>query len=309
MSHWESWIRFLPRLNGGKAVVKTAVVEYARYMAGFLAVLLTVYGEPVQVAAEQISATLSASDAVTMPGRPVKLEARLVRSGTLVETGLGGEQLEFLVAGKKVGVALTGGDGRGYMEYKPAMRGQQSVTVRLVPNKRVEAAEATAIVASWERRRPLLLVEHAALLQDPPKSRLPDLGVLRQSESAPATGAAEELKRLSEYYFNLIYLEPAKDKTLTPVDTRAWLKRHGFPFGLKITAKYNEDGMGEAIDELRTQGWENIQAAVGRSRDFAEALLKQRMRVIVVAEERDKELPRRIDHAQNWREARKLLQR
>ena len=51
-------------------------------------------------AAGKVAGTLSLRDALTAPGRPVMIEARLVRAGILGQTGLGGEQLEFTVEGK-----------------------------------------------------------------------------------------------------------------------------------------------------------------------------------------------------------------
>jgi hypothetical protein len=261
------------------------------------------------LAAEPTVGMLVATDAVTAPGRPVKLEARLVRSGTIVETALGGEQVDFIVAGKKVGTAMTGGDGRAYLEYRPTMRGNQTVTVRLVPNKRVQAGEATAVVAAWERRRPLLLVERAALVGERSKSPLPDVGLLMPSGPAPASGATEELKRLTEFYFNVIYVERTDEKAPGPRDFREWLKQHEFPFGLRITVKDYDQHLHEALAQLRADGWENLQAGVARSQDFGEALLKHRLRTILLAEEHEKALPRRIEYARDWREARKLLQR
>jgi hypothetical protein len=260
-------------------------------------------------AADPVSATLSVSDAVTTPGRPVKLEARLVRAGPLMESGLGGEQLAFFVAGKQVGTAMTGGDGRAYLEYTPKMRGNQTVTVRLLPNKRVTAAEATATVGSWERRRPILLVERPALIEPARRRSLPDLEVLTGAEPSPAAGAAEELKRLAEFYFNIIYLEQTEDTGMVPRDFRQWLMQHGFPFGLRVTVQKGADGLSETFQALQTAGWENMQAGVGRSGEFGEALLKHRLRAVLIVPERDPQLPRRIQQASDWREARKLLQR
>ena len=87
-----------------------------------LALLLLLPLPPVlqpAVAAGKVAGTLSLRDALTAPGRPVMIEARLVRAGLLGQTGLGGEQLEFTVEGKKAGTAMTGGDGRAFLEYTP----------------------------------------------------------------------------------------------------------------------------------------------------------------------------------------------
>ena len=108
-------------------------------------------------AADKITGTLVVRDALTMPGRPVMIQARLVHERLLQQAGIGGEQIEFAVAGKKVGTAMTGGDGRAFLEYTPRMPGNRGITVKLISNKRVESPEATATLACWERRRPILL--------------------------------------------------------------------------------------------------------------------------------------------------------
>jgi len=262
--------------------------------------------------AEKLAGKLSVSDAVTTPGRPVKLEARLVRSGVLGETGIGGEQLEFLVGGKLVGPSMTGGDGRAYFEYTPRMRGNQPLTDRLVPNKRVEGSEATGTVATWEKRRPLLLIEGSAVLEDQGHdSPVPDLGIglLRQPDPKPATGAAEELKRLSEFFFNVIYVEREGDKTPARFELRDWLHQNSFPFGLRVKVKEGRAPLAEKIQELRKDGWENLKAGIGRTREFAEVLLEHRLRVILIPGARDQDVPRKAQGAKDWKEARKLLQR
>jgi hypothetical protein len=260
-------------------------------------------------ASDKVGVTLSVADAVTTPGRPVRLEAKLLRSGGLIETGIGGEQLEFLVAGRKIGTAMTGGDGRAYLEYTPKMRGNQTVLVRVIPSKRVEAAEGTATVASWEKRRPILLVEQSALLEERPAGPVPGLPLLEAPDPSPAPGAAEELKRLAEFYFNVMYLQRTGETVSDGLKLRDWSSRHGFPFGLRVTAKPTIRGIGEAIEELRGQGWDSIKAGVGRSRDFAEALIDHRLRVVVIGGAADPDLPKKAEKAKDWRDARKLLQR
>jgi hypothetical protein len=319
MSHWKFWMPPSPRSSVGKPRWASAHSIQGFSPSALLRLLISSFCTVICLsstvaevrAADKIDARLSVSDAVTAPGRPVMLEARLIQSGRLVDAGLGGELLEFVVSGKKVGTAMTGGDGRAYLEYTPKMRGNQILTVRLGPSKRVEATEANAIIASWEKRRPILLVERAALMeQEGLSGPLPSLGLgLSYQDPTPATGASEELKRLSEFYFNVVYVERAGDKTPEGLDLRDWLHRHGFPFGLRVRVK---DGRGSAVAEklsdLRAEGWENLKAGVGRSHEFGEGVLQHRLRVILLTEEKAQDLPRKAQPARDWREVRKLLQ-
>ena len=158
-----------------------------------LALLLLLHlppGHQEAVAAGKVAGTLSLRDALTAPGRPVMIEARLVRAGLLGQTGLGGEQLEFTVEGKKAGTAMTGGDGRAFLEYTPRRAGHYAVKVRLPLSQRVESPEASATMACWERRRPILLVEFAALTEETkaPPSPLPSLPLELGRRDRPGPG-------------------------------------------------------------------------------------------------------------------------
>lgn len=269
---------------------------------------------PAVSAADKITGSLVVRDALTMPGRPVMLQARLVREALLQQVGIGGEQLEFLVAGKKVGTAMTGGDGRAFREYTPRMPGNQVITVRLGPNKRVESSEATATLACWERRRPILLVEAAALAEVPraPSFPIPSLPleIADPVGLPPASDAADELKRLAEFFYNVIYLSSSDRQEIGKKDDlRAWLRQHRFPTGLWLTINPGEAALSAKIEELKAEGWDNLKAGIGRTREFAEALVAHRMTVVIMpATSRDEEVPKKAILAKDWKDARKKLQ-
>jgi hypothetical protein len=273
----------------------------------------TVFVGPVE-AAEKISGQISVQDALTVPGRAVRIEARLIRKGFLGRTGLGGEQLEFRIDNKKAGTAMTGGDGRAILEYTPRMRGTQVVTVGLPTKTRVESQEASATIASWERRRPILLVDMAALIEDAktPKGPIPslplDLG--RRDPQTPIPDAAEELKRLTEYFFNVVYLERSgEEEGQVRDEAREWLKRHRLPIGLLRTVKPGQAALEDLIDSFRAEGWTNLKAGIGRTRDFAEALVDRRMEVIILpATSKDENLPKKAQAAKDWKDVRRKLQ-
>src|SRR3982751_4487892 len=110
MSHWKSWTPCSRTLNvGGRSRLHSSA------LAACLALLLSSFflSLHVAIAAEKVTAKLFVPDALTLPDRPVKLEARVLQDALVVRSGLGGEQLEFLVGGKRVGTAMTGGDGPG----------------------------------------------------------------------------------------------------------------------------------------------------------------------------------------------------
>lgn len=263
--------------------------------------------------AEKVTGRLSVRDALTVPGRPVKIEAKLVRSGFPGQAGLGGEQLEFLVGGRAAGTAMTGGDGRAFLEYTARMRGNQDITVKLIPSKRVESPEATATLACWERRRPILLVDMESLAEETRAPRIPlpslPIEIGHQERPAPASGAADELKRLTDYFFNVIYLVRSdRDEASAREDARQWLREHRFPAGLLMTMRPVRTALVDLVDRLRAEGWDNLKAGIGRTRDFAEALLELRLAVVIIPPStRDVEVPSKARVAKDWKEVRKKL--
>jgi hypothetical protein len=274
-------------------------------MVVFLPILL---GLPVVSAAEKVTAKLFVPDALTRPDRSMKLEARLVRAGLFAHAGLGGEQIDFLVGGKKVGTALTGGDGRGFLEYTPRMRGNLSLTVRLVESPRVSSVEGHGTLFSWERRRPILLVEVASLMEDTkiPIVPLPPLSAdkILALPSTPAPDAANELKRLTDFYFNLMYVT-RHSGTGESEELRQWLHKHGFSPGPIVAIQTGEGALTTMIENLRTDGWDNVKAGIGRTREFADVLVAQRLDVVIIPEPDRAQLPKKAQVAKSWKEVRK----
>lgn len=281
---------------------------------GGLALVITLGGwldRPAAVAAEKVPVEILVRDSLTMPGRPVSLEASVLRKGLLTTTGVGGERVEFLVDGRTIGTALSGGDGRALIEHTPRMRGRHEITAVLAPNPRVSGPDGRGTLWCWERRRPVLLVDLGAITQARrplvPLPGLPlDFGLLdRQAEA----DAAAELKKLAEFFYNVIYLARTGPDNLQQLrEIRSWLEDHHFPGGLTVMLKPGRDDLGATIDALRAEGWDNVKAGIGRTKEFAEVLLARRMGVVILADsDKDVELPRKALPVKSWKEVRKKL--
>ncbi|OGW67566.1 MAG: hypothetical protein A3H49_07730 [Nitrospirae bacterium RIFCSPLOWO2_02_FULL_62_14] len=230
--------------------------------------------------------------------------------------GLGGEQLELIIEGKSVAKAMTGGDGRAFLGYTPKVRGNHEVTVKLAPNPRATSPDARAVLGAWERRRPILLVELAAVLQPEKPSLLPvpslPVPAGGQGDPLPAPDAADELKRLTQFFYNVIYLSWAPGDAGDPFgsgrgDAREWLAQHKFPLGLVMAVRPGEQALGGKIDQLRADGWTNVKAGIGRSRVFADVLVAHRMDVVIVPEPDKGELPKKAKAVKEWKDVRKKL--
>ena len=267
-------------------------------------------------AAEKINGQLFVRDALVLPGQPARIEAVLTRSGLLgAQQGLGGEQLELVVEGKSVAKAMTGGDGRAFLDYTPKVRGNHDVTVKLAANPRVTSPDARAVLGAWERRRPILLVQVAALMQLEKPSSLPvpsiPLSLGQRELPAPAPDSADELKRLTQFFYNVVYVSWSPKEAAGPssdtTDVREWLAQHKFPSGLSMTVNPGEQALGTKIDQLRADGWTNVKAGIGRSKAFAEVLVAHRMDVVIVPEPDKGELPKKAKAVKGWKDIRKKL--
>jgi len=288
--------------------------RFRHAMVAALTLALPTTGAPADgSAADKAVGSVWVRDALTVPGRSVTIEARLFEAGLLRDAGLGGEQLELLVNGKPVATAMTGGDGRAFFAYTPAMRGNHPLTVRLRTSKRVEGGrDGVATLACWERRRPILLVDLATLVEPTPQSSRPfpslPLELGERTERAPVPDAADELKRLTRYYFNVVYLSRTGDPRLEQDDPRAWLRRHGFPVGFWVPLSAGSAALAVQIEEMRAAGWDNLKAGIGATKDFAEVLVAKRMQVLVLpASERDRDLPKKAQEVRSWKDVRTKL--
>ena len=256
--------------------------------------------------ASKISAVLTVRDALTAPNHPARIVARLVQKGMLTEIGLGGESLQLEIAGKVVGTAMTGGDGRAYFEYSPKMRGNYPFTVTLNPSPRVETSKAPAcsVCGNIDGRSFLLRPSRSwKRASDPSGLSLP-IGKRPLGEWKPQPDAAEELSRLAQFYFNVVYL---LDHRAENAEFRTWLNEHKFPTGVIIQTNQGTDGLGTLLDDLKKDGWTATKNGIGRSRVFAETLLERRMEVVIVPEPSKGDTPRKAKTAKNWKEVRKQL--
>ena len=153
----------------------------------------------------------------------------------------------------------------------------------------------------------------AAVMQSEKTSPLPvpsmPIPLGQREDSAPAPDAADELKRLAQFFYNVIYVSwfPKDAGTLIggKKDVREWLARHKFPSGLSMTVSPGEQALGAKIDQLRADGWTNVKAGIGRSRAFAEVLVTHRMEVVLVPEPDKGELPKKAKAVKEWKDIRK----
>jgi hypothetical protein len=249
-------------------------------------------------AAEPVPGTLTVHDSLTSPNQSATIEATLTGKSLLAEPGLAGEPVELLVAGKVVATSMTDGNGRAFLSYTPKAKGVVPFTVRVATTSRVAGVEAGADLAVWERRSPIMAVEMAALMEDAEGRR-------------PMPDAAEELGKLTQFYYNVLYVV-TEDKAVGTTDqvnaqARQWLKDQKFPVGHILVLPSGSEGFGPKLDELHAAGWKTLKLGVGRTKAFAEAFLQRRLNAVMVPEPAKGEAPRKAKVAKEWKDVRKKM--
>lgn len=261
--------------------------------------------------ADKVSGTILVKDSLAVPRQEATVEAKLLAKGLLRDSPLGGEPVELVVNGTVAATGMTGGDGRALLSLVPTGKSIVPVLVRVGNSPRVSAAEGQANLVVWERRTPVLMVELSSLLEDAHVDRpLPGIAPSLQQESKPIGDAADELNKLSQFYYGIIYVitvPSGADGFAISSETRSWLQTHKFPRGLVLTLPPGEEALGAKIDELHEAGWKTIKTGIGRSKAFVETFLRRRLEAIVVPEPSTGEAPRKAKVAKDWKEVRKKL--
>ena len=292
------------------AAVRPMSILFRR--AGFFTIILFWTVPVILFAAEKIPGALTVHDSLTSPNQPATIEATLTGKSLRTEVPLGGEPIELLIAGNVVATAMTGGDGRAILSYVLKAKGSVPFTVRIGTASRVAMVEAGANLAVWERRTPIIAVEMASLMEaqtaQGPTVNLPG----KDAEGRqPMPDAANELGKLTQFYYNVLYVV-TEDKAVGTNDqvnaqVRQWLKDQKFPVGHILVLPSDPASVGTKLDELHAAGWKTLKIGVGRTKAFAEAFLQRRLDVVMVPEPAKGEAPRKAKVAKEWKDVRKKL--
>ena len=281
--------------------------------AGLFTILFFWTVTTILSAAEKIPGTLRVHDSLTSPNQPATIEAMLTWKGLLTETGLGGEPIELLVAGSVVSTAMTGGDGRAFLSYTPKAKGTFPFTVRVGTTPRVADSEAGANLTVWERRSPIMEVEMAALMEDAVGQGPAVIWPGKEAEGRRSMpDAAEELGKLAQFYYNMLYVVTwdkagGTNNDQVNAQARQWLKDQKFPAGHILVLPSNPEAFGEKLDELHAAGWKTVKVGVSRTKGFAEAFLQRRLDAVMVPEPAKGDAPRKAKVAKEWKEVRRKL--
>jgi hypothetical protein len=259
---------------------------------------------------DKVAATVLVKDSLTAPRQQATIEAKVLGKGLLHDSPLGGEPVELVVNGSTVSTGMTGGDGRALLSLMPTVRGIVPIQIRVAASPRVSAAEGQANLVVWDRRTPVLVVELSSLMEEPRvEAPLPGIVSGIRQEMRPMADAADELRKLSQFYYGIMYVatvSPGGDAFAIAADARSWLSAHKFPVGLILGLAPGEDAIGAQIDQLHEAGWKTVKIGIGRSKAFVETFLRRRLEAIMI-DPSTADVPRKAKVAKDWKEVRKKL--
>lgn len=264
------------------------------------------------VGSEERAVELYVTDSLTFPSRSVQLQARLTEQRPGGEQGMPKEPVEFVLQGRVLGKVTTDSKGWAKLEFAPKMRGNLELLARWTTAEKAKVVEGHGVLLSWERRRPILLVDLAVLVEGelnskppPPKlsKRFPDPGLYLGKSSA---GAAAELRKLAKFYYNLVYIDRTGKGKMEVIQT--WIREQEFPPGMIRTLPKTAMALPDLLEGLKEEGWENVSGGIGRTADFAEVLLKNRLQTIILPlPGNDERFPRRAIVLSDWSRVRRHL--
>lgn len=261
-------------------------------------------------AADKIPGLLTVRDALTLPNHPVRIDARLTAAGQSDDRPLAGVLLHLRIDGKAIASQTTNQAGQVSFDYLPKMRGTNVINLSVDPAATVSAEMREATLCVWERRRPIVLVELESLMQPGAASSAPSApaGSVGRPAAEPVPDAADELSKLTQYYYNVVYVPGSESASMgndAAHTLRQWLVSHKFPPG--FVAVPGTGGLSATLDGFKQDGWTTMKSGIGRTRAFADTLLQHRLEVVVVPELPKGELPRKAKGAHDWKDVRKKL--
>ncbi len=264
---------------------------------------------PYWVWSEDREINLFVTDVLTFPSKAVQLKARLTERNPNGDVGMSEEPLEFFIQGRRIGQVTTDAKGWAYLEFTPKIRGNLRLDVKWATAAKADVVSGRGVVLSWERRRPLLLIDLAVLVdnelvtESPAPELFPDAGL---TLGAPNVAAPEELHKLAKFYYNLVYLDRTGTGQLDGI--QSWLRAQHFPPGMIRILPANATALSELLTHLQEEGWENVSGGIGRTADFAEVLVKNRLQTLILPfPNKDEQFPRRAIILHDWSRVRRHL--
>lgn len=230
-------------------------------------------------------AFVSGYDTLAVPGKSVALRAKLEHEGHLgLHPNAHNEALQFSLDGEVLGKGITLDEGVATLMYTPRRLGNHVVRVGAPPDAKLTVREGSILLAVHDPGDPFLVVGIDGVI-----SQSSGLGaMIGDARSIPAIpGAADALNLLAARY-GILYVTFRPDDFL--LDTKEWLRVHGFPPGPTYFSRPPWDGLSSSafktrlLRELKAE-WPGIAAGIGVDDSDSDAYRDNGMRALVLEDD------------------------
>ncbi len=256
-------------------------------------------------------AFVSGYDTLATPGRAVALRAKLEHEGALgIHPNAHGKPLLYVLQGQPIGKGITLDEGVAALMYTPRELGNFTVEVGAAPEANLAVRPGSILMAVHKPTDEFLVVGidgvcsnssgMSAILKGP-----------RDISAMP--GAADALNTLAARY-GILYVTFRPDDFL--LDTKEWLRIHGFPPGPTYFSRPPWDGLSSSafkerlLRELKAE-WPGIVLGIGRDSSDTDAYRQNGLRAITLEEDPEEvgTDPDGVEHLATWDAIRNVILR
>ncbi len=232
-------------------------------------------------------------DMVTMPGMEIYPQAGLFKRGmfSLITRPVTGAKLEFLHKGKKMGVALTGGDGIGAIRYFPLKEG--IYIFKIHPLEDAIEEEMDMVIAVWDLEKPIYLIEGDTLIKRQKGFILPGLG---KRKKEPEEGAKEILTYLTRKGGIVYFVH----NTMDIPSMKRWLDIQSFPVYPVMDKSHLKD--------LINRRQKAIKGVVTRPAYDIHFFLDNSLKVYVISGKNKESKDKHIKYIKDWKTLKRIIQ-
>jgi hypothetical protein len=254
-------------------------------------------------------AFISGYDTLAVPGKAVALRAKLEHEGYLgIHPDAGGKPLVFSQGGQPLGKGITLDEGVATLMHLPRELGNHVITVGAAPEANMSVREGTLLLSVHRPADEFLVVGIDGVCSN--SAGLTAM-IKGPSDISPMPGAADALNQLTARY-GILYVTFRPDDLL--LDTKEWLRIHGFPPGPTYFSRPPWDGLSSGafkerlLRELKAE-WPGIVIGIGRDDSDSDAYRQNGLRALIL-EEDPEELgtdEEGVEHLATWAAIRNVI--
>lgn len=256
-------------------------------------------------------AFISGYDTLATPGKTVALRAKLEHEGGLgIHPNAHGKALQYSMNGVPLGKGITLEGGIAALMYTPRDLGNYTVVVAAAPEANLNAKEGTILLCVHQPTDEFVVVGIDRVLSTSPGTT----ALARDSEEIHAMpGAADALNAIAARY-GILYVTFRPDDLL--LDTKEWLRAHGFPPGPTYFSRAPWDGISSSafkerlLRELKAE-WPGIVIGIGSDDSDADAYRTNGLRPLLL-ESDPKQMGKDaqgVEHLATWDAIRNVILR